>query len=107
MHRQSREKGDRWFAVSLYCSGWLRLEIEVERHLDLPWGADGVTYDAEARGAAIEVVFGAGGTAAGRQNRRSLCREGIVEGVLRNLVAGNIEAGCVSDVVDVEGVFES
>ena len=82
------------------------LEIQVQRHLDLPWGADGVLNDAEAGGAAIEVIGSAGGTATGGQDGRSLGRECVVEGVLRYLVAGNVEACGVGDVVDVEGVLE-
>src|SRR5580698_2491907 len=83
----------------------------MQRHLNLPWRADRVLHYAQAGRAEVESACAAGSrwsAAARRQRRlsgRNSEREGVVVEVLRNLVAGNVEAGGVCHVVHVECVF--
>jgi len=100
------EKATPGFGVAFpVCLGWL--EIQMQGHLDLAWAADGVLDDAQAGGAAIEVVDRFRSAATGGQHgaQRPFGWEGIVSGVLRDLVAGDIETGGVGEVEDVEGVL--
>src|SRR5579864_310147 len=71
------------------------LKDELQRHLNLTRAADGVADDAESKGCVVELAWW-----------RALLRSFVVELVLRDLVAGNVEAGGVGEVVDVEGVLE-
>ena len=72
-----------------------RLKGELQRHLNLARAADGVADNTETIRCVVELI-----------GRRTLLRCFVIELVLRDLVAGDVEAGGVGQVVDVEGVFE-
>src|SRR5580658_2990420 len=99
----------RWGAYVFTLNGDGQLEAQVQRHLKLARAADGVGNDAEATGTAIKTAADSSNTcrAAGSgQDGCSRGREGVVAGVLRDLVAGNVEARGVGQVVDIERVLE-
>jgi hypothetical protein len=81
------------------------LEIQPQRHLHLPRATDGFIHYAQTRRHVIEAAEGH--IAAVRRQRRCPCDgELIVELVLRNVVDGDIEAGGIREVVNVEAVFK-
>ena len=93
-----------WASISNGCG----LEEELQRHLDLAGAADGVGDEAEAEGAVVEAGVGldAAGVAAGGEGGFAGCSEGVEVLVLVDVVAGDVEAGGVGYVLDIEGVFE-
>ena len=82
------------------------LEIEMQRHLYLPWAADGMRHDAQSGGKTVErVALSSSGTAAGQYGLAGY-RERVVERVLRNLVTRDVEACGIGQVVHIERELE-
>src|SRR5580658_366215 len=82
------------------------LEIEAQGHLDLARAAYGFVDRAEASGTVVETADGSGACATGGQRRSAYYREVVVKLVLSYVVDGNIEAGVVGQIEDVEGVLQ-
>ena len=81
------------------------LESQVQGHLDLARPTNGFIHGAEADRAIIERGEGwslAGCAAAGRSDGCTGDGETIEELVLGNGVEGDIEAGCIGDVENLE-----
>jgi len=92
----------------LFCCWKLRLEVEVQGHLDLARRADGVLHDTETGRAVIKT---AGqrvrcATPCGLRSRSGGDRNGnVVEAlVLIHIILRNVEAGGVGEVIGFEGV---
>src|ERR1700688_4487760 len=79
-----------------------RLEFEFQRHLNLARAADGFVHRSQAGGRVVK----AAGTARGKR-RRAHYWELVIELILRNVVDGDIEAGGVGHVEDIEAVLQS
>jgi len=82
----------------------------MQGHLDLARATDGVGYDAQATWTAVEAAGDSPNTgcvAGARQYRRTSSWEGVVACVLSDFVTGNVEAGGIGEVVDIEGVLEA
>jgi len=84
------------------------LERKCQRHLYLPWGADGMGHIAKAGRAVIETAVGllAFRVASGGQSGPAHGRELIEILILKNLIARDVKAGGVGQVVHVEGVLQ-
>ena len=84
------------------------LERELQRHLYLPRSANGVGYKAKAGGAVIEAAVGLVSVRVASCGYRSLARgwELVEVLILKDLIAWNVEARGVGEVVNVKRVFE-
>src|SRR5580658_9452154 len=80
------------------------LEIYAQRHLNLAWAADGFIDGAQGRGTVVETRVTRATTCG--QRWRPLHRELVVELILRDVIDGDIKAGRIGDVEDVEAVFQ-
>src|ERR1700746_704515 len=76
------------------CWGGCKSECELQRHLNLPWSANGLVHDPQATERRGRIEF------------RTIRREIVEEEVLGNVVDGNVEAGRVGQVEDVEAVLQ-
>ena len=96
------------YAIRLLVYGFV-LERELQRHLYLPWAADGMGYIAKAGGAVIEAFVGlvSFGIATGGESGLSRRRELVEVLILKDLIARNVEARGVGEVVHVKRVFEA
>jgi len=83
-----------------------KLEVETQRHLNLPRAADRVRNQTKSRRTAIERIAGRRRTAIARQYRLTGRRISVVSGILRYFIAGYIEAGGVGQVIDIERVLK-
>jgi hypothetical protein len=92
----------------LFVGKSIALERECQRHLYLPWGADGMGHITEAGRAVIEAAVSlfAFGVASGGQSGLAHGWELVEILILKNLVAGDVKAGGVGKVVHVEGVLQ-
>src|ERR1700722_14910416 len=87
------------------------LKSKTQRHLNLSRASDCFRYLAQSTGAVVEKVGRPGGSAAGsarsgRRRRGSACLRKLAKcQVLRNVVDGNIKAGSVEHIKDIECIL--
>ena len=77
------------------------LKTYPQRHLDLARTADGFIDGAEGRGRVVKAVW-----ALGRQRWRPHYRKLVVELVLGDVIDGNVEAGRIGQVENIETVLQ-
>ncbi len=82
------------------------LELDPQRHLYLAWAADGFIDGAQTRGTVVKTISGSGSAAPSRQWSCPHYRELIVGCILRNIIDGDVKAGGVGHVEDIEAVFQ-
>ena len=83
-----------------------RLENEPQRHLDLPWAADGFVDGTQGTRTVIETRGRILSGATGWQWRSSSHGKLVVELILRDVVDGDIETGRIGHVENIEAVLQ-
>jgi len=76
--------------------------------LNLACAADGFVHVTQAEGAIVETVDLIRSAASGEQDRcaRLGVRKAVVILILRDVVDGHVEAGCIGDIENVEAEFQ-
>ena len=89
-----------------------QLERKAQGHLDLPRASNCFCYLPQTTGTVVEIAGwpGSAATGAARRRRWSGCRTYLrklaVGQVLRDVIDGDVEAGCVRHVKNVKGVLQ-
>ena len=90
-------------AVFVLCSGRdRRLKLHAKRHLNLPRAANGLVDVAQSEGAIVKAAGLVRSSAAGRQDCGPLGRKSVIELILVDVIEGNVKAGSIGDVENVE-----
>src|SRR5208282_6216278 len=84
----------------------MTLKHDSQGHLNLARAADGFVYRAQRRGTVVESRRRILSSATSGQRRRPHYRELVVVLVLRDVIDGNIKAGRIGQVEDLQAVIQ-